>query len=543
MRVPLLSGYVSSAARGLRAAAVRGQDKRFLTVAGPWSWANLVLIGIIAASAALALAWVFRVPIYQAPDEPMNLDYALAINRHGGLFVLHGASYQALPSSVHPYTEYLAERLHTSRVAFQPGEKMPAGYGTAEFFAAIDRDAPPWEVGVTGPNRPFAVYPFGYYALLALWIGLVHCFNTGPVWTFFGARVLSVVLLVVSLLCVHGTLRRLWFRPRFALLVTACIGLFPMTSFVAYAVQMDNLSFTLVSLGFYLAIRVRQAPDGWRLLACLGLALGGLLVTKPHFWLCVLVPVAAMLATRLRGGTAAWLRAGGLVLAPSVLLGGLYLWTTWGTVSLYTAPAPESGSMLYLFNGFRRALVDFYNGTTHDSFWGRFGWMDTPLVIRGRRTNEAVRFTIQCFSWVVLGLTLIRLEQVLSRLGRLAWAGRPRLALRLACSDPILNAYFLFTVLMFVLYIRLNNRFGAQGRNWFPLLLPIFLTALVYAPKALTLRPIRSAFSVVTAAALLAYCLVGSSYALQTLQRRYYASPRQHSRLSTEHEERFNTDT
>lgn len=506
-----------------RAATVRERYPRSLTVAARLP----VLVLIVLASTALALTWVFRVPIYQNPDEPMNLDYALAINRHHGLFVVHGASFETLPVSVHPYTDYLAARTETNRVAFRPDAKMPPDYGTAGYFDAIDRDAPPWDVPVDGPNRPFAVYPFGYYALLALWIGLVHCFNAGPVWTFFGARLLSVVLLLFSLLLVHGTLRGLRFKPWFALLMTACIGLFPMTTFVASAVQMDNLSFTLVSLCFYLAIRVREAPANQILLAGLGLALGALLITKVHFCLCVLAPIAGMWATRMRGSSADWLRAAALLFAPSVLLGGLYLWTTWGSANPYYSPEPAVDPLHHAIHGFKAALVDFYNWTTHDTFWGWFGWLDTPLVIRGQRITEAIRFVIQCFSWVILALTLLRIEQVASRLARLTWAGRPRLAVQLACSDPILNAYFLFTVMMFVLHIRLANRFGAQGRNWFPLLLPIFLTAIVYAPKALTLRGVQRAVSALTAAALLTYCLLGSYYGLRTIQKRYYLSPRE----------------
>lgn len=492
----------------------------------------LALLVILSASAGLALVWVFRVPIYQAPDEPMNLDYALAINRHGGLFFVHDTRYEKLPTSVHPYTAYLARRVFTNGVAFRPAARMPPEYGTPEFFAAIDRDAPPWNVPIDGPNRPFAVYPFGYYTLLALWIGLVHCFHGGPVWTFFGARVFSVLLLVFSLFFTHATLRRLQFKPAFALLLTACIGLFPMTTFVASAVQMDNLSFALVSLCFYLAIRVRQAPADYRLLAGLGLALGGLLVTKPHFYACVLLPTLAMMATRTRGSAFHWLRTAGLIFSPSVLLGGLYCASTWGTVNLFYPPAPTADPFSHALQGFQRALLDYYAGTTHDSFWGIFGWLDTPLIIRGRRTTDTVHFAIQALSWIVLGLTLLRIEQVLSRLGRLAWRGRKFLALRLLCSDPVLNSYFLFTAAMFYLHIRLDNRFGAQGRNWFPLLLPIFLTALVQAPRALTLRRVRTAFSAVLTAALLLYCLAGSSYALRTIQKRYYLSDRERQALA-----------
>jgi hypothetical protein len=109
---------------------------------------------------------------------------------------------------------------------------------------------------------------------------------------------------------------------------------------------------------------------------------------------------------------------------------------------------------------------------------------------------------------------------------RLAWAGRSATALRLALANPLLNSYFLFTVFMFWLYIRSDNRFGAQGRNWWPLILPIFLTGIAYAPRALTLRRARLAFSRIVLAGLLAYCCLGSVYSLRAIDRRYYPSTR-----------------
>src|SRR5437879_4920364 len=69
-------------------------------------WPRLGLAVVVAAAAGLALVWVFLVPIYQAPDEPQHLDYALAINTHRGLFQVHGKKYYDFPGVVHPYSVY-----------------------------------------------------------------------------------------------------------------------------------------------------------------------------------------------------------------------------------------------------------------------------------------------------------------------------------------------------------------------------------------------------------------------------------------------------
>ena len=200
------------------------------------------LAGIVAAACGVSLIWVFTVPIYQSPDEPAHLDYALAIYAHGGPFLAQNTLFERLPPAVHPYTAYLQERTCAYEISFSPGAKMAPGYGTAEFFAALDRDAPAAPKRVAGPNQLAAIYPFGYYTLLAGWIALVRLFTDSLTVTFFAARIFSVLLLAVTLVATYGTIRLLDFSRRFALLLTAGIGLFPLTLFISSYVQPDNLS-------------------------------------------------------------------------------------------------------------------------------------------------------------------------------------------------------------------------------------------------------------------------------------------------------------
>jgi 4-amino-4-deoxy-L-arabinose transferase-like glycosyltransferase len=475
-------------------------------------------------SAAQALRWVFLVPIYQAPDEPVHLDYALAIRAHGGPFRLQNTSLEQLPRHAHPYTDYLVERTCAATIRFNPPAKVPPEYGTKAFYAALDRDAPHSDsLRIDCPNTA-TVYPFGYYALLAGWLGLIGQATDSIVVMFFAARIFSVLLLAVTLVLSYGTARELNFRPGPSLFVTACLGLFPMTTFVSSYVQPDNLAFTLVSLSFYLALRARRAEYAGPWVALLGLALGGLAVTKVHFWLCVTTAVLGMLATdlprrrRLRKSIRLW----ALALLPSLVLGGIYAWTVRGTPNYHWQPAPGLGDPLHWLQAFQDAFLDFYCRTTHASFWGVIGWVDVALVIRNEWVNAAVLSVVQTLSWIILGLTLVRMEQIGSRLWCVARRGRCRLALRAAFSNPVLNSYFLFTAFMFYLYARTNNHFGAQGRNWLPLLLPILLVGLVYAPKALTLPAARRALSAVLAAGLLLYVVAGCHYGIKNLRTRYY---------------------
>jgi 4-amino-4-deoxy-L-arabinose transferase-like glycosyltransferase len=490
-------------------------------------WERRGLAAIVLASTGLALGWVFLVPIFQAPDEPQHLDYALAINAHRGLFKIRGdKKYADFPPVVHPFTWYLIARAETNRVAFHPEQRVTPDYGTWAYYRAIDRDAPPWNSGPADTPSPLiTVYPFGYYAVLAVWIEGLRLVRDKPVFLFFGARIFSVLLLAVTLVLVHAAARLLHFKPWQALMLTACVGLFPMTTFVSSYVQPDNLAFTLVCLAYYLVLRLRDEPGNWRLLGGLGLGLGLLFVTKTHFFVCVAAPVFAMLAAEMYQRRLAWWRVLGaavILAAPCAAAAAIHLWTVWGTPNHYGTPAKHLGSVLHTIRWFHNAVLHYYAFLTHISFWGMFGWADTPLVIGRPRTNEVVQYATLAVGWVTLALTLFRLEQVTSRLIRMFHKGRRWLAVRLALSNPVINSYFLFTVLMFYLFIRLENRFAAQGRNWLPFMLPIFLVGLVYAPKALTLRRTRQAFAVTLTAGLLLYCCVGSYYSILTLKKRYY---------------------
>lgn len=111
------------------------------------------------------------------------------------------------------------------------------------------------------------------------------------------------------------------------------------------------------------------------------------------------------------------------------------------------------------------------------------------------------------------------------RLLRLGKRGRWRRAVRLACANPALNSYFLFTGLMLLLYF-LNSSFGYQGRYWLPYLPATVLVATRYAPRALPRGRARALFSGLLTIGLALYCLFGSYYALEAIRVRYYGSGR-----------------
>jgi 4-amino-4-deoxy-L-arabinose transferase-like glycosyltransferase len=495
---------------------------------GDWeSWkTRLGLAAVIACAAALAVRWVFLVPIFQAPDEPVHFDYALCIHENGGLLRAPPGSFSA--GTLHPYTRHLSECVSLDTIAFTR-TRLPPDYGTPEYYGAIDRSAPSRHECRLSHGPPLSqVYPFGYYALLALWLeGVRYLYGDGPVGLLFGARLFSVFLLIISLALTYGIARKLGARSSAALFLTGCIGCFPLVSFVGSYVQPDNLAFTLVSLCFFLALCLSRRPASLKIQCALGLALGLLLVTKIHFYLCVLLPIVGNLVSRrpacrsLRGTFCGM----ALLVFPSLVLGQIHYELTRGSESYYAVMPPYTGFYEFWVLGFRKAFQSFYLGLSHQSFWGIFGWLDAPLHSGSQRVDQISRLIFRGTTLLCLGLVLVRVGQVVGRLIRVARKGRTRRAVQILFTNVPLNSFFAFTALMFALYIRTDNRFAAQGRNWLPFMLPIFWTGLAYAPRVFRWTALRSVIRVGAGVTLALAATVGSAWALKTVAQRYYYSP------------------
>jgi hypothetical protein len=183
----------------------------------------------------------------------------------------------------------------------------------------------------------------------------------------------------------------------------------------------------------------------------------------------------------------------------------------------------------YLIEGIGLAFSNFYlNGhtaltsSTFTTFWGDFGWTDTPLIIFTPWKTNIIRNFIAAACVVVFALTIVRLARVNARLWKVARRGRTKRALRILFSNPLLNAYFVFTVMMFGLFMVARRSYAPQGRNWFPFILAIFLSAVSYAPRALGRRRLYTTFSWILSAGLVLYCVLGSYYAIPSIVNRYY---------------------
>ena len=415
--------------------------------------AGVLLSVIVTASAAVALAWVFFVPILEAPDETVHFEYSTALYSAGGLVAPRDAARLTVPSGRPvPYPKYMEDQSAVAVIAEKPDVKAPAGYGSASYYGSVDSGVHATETPAQLFDPPLLrYYPFAYYLLDAAFMGVASLFTASPVALFFAARSLSVALLVPSLLLTYLVLRRLDCSRALALALTAVVGLFPMSSMLASSVQSDNLSFTLAMLSLLAALELRRDPHRATWMGVLGLAFGALLVTKVHYAAIVGLAIGAMLVTQRLDARDArhWPRDVALLLTPAVVLESIQQWTQWAAPPLISAgqlgelpnyraalAGGPSSVAAYVTHIVSFTFLDNTFGREFGSFWGVFGWVDTPLLLGSPAITTAV-WLLQIAGMSDRAFRVHRggAGQVTWRLVRLARRGRPRSA-RSASRSP-----------------------------------------------------------------------------------------------------------
>ena len=502
--------------------------------------AAVILAVELTVSAAIATGWVAVVPIFQSPDENSHFDYAISIYSAGWLINARElpVTDSATPMGVHPYTRLLEDRTAIDVVAHHSQVKMPPGYGSSLYLRQIDADATLISTKRTLNPALVSVYPFGYYALAAAVMGTVHAAGGGLVDMFYAARLLSVVLFVAGLALTYRLVRELGVTRERGLLITGIVGIFPLSSFVASYIQPDNLSFTLVTASLYAAARLRRRAATLLSTATLGLLIGLLLVTKYQFFLCVAVAVVPMFALR-RQTVARWAS----LIAPSVPLGTVQAWVAYGGSQQIVSTAPPSGSVTqwniaefttaasqgvpalarFVTVEVVKGFVDLYViGTTSLTFWGKFGWIDTPLTFGPLPTTLLIRILIGVTTVAVLAAAAVYLWKVGRRLSRVARRRGIRPAARVVLNNPAVNAYLVFTAFVYATYVVSADTIGAQGRNWFPLLPSILIVASIVAPRALGRRRLRDAMSNAVLGGFAVYAVAGAVASFGVLTDRFY---------------------
>jgi len=139
-----------------------------------------MVAAVIVASAGVALAWVFFVPMLEAPDETVHFEYATALYSAGGLVAPRDSARLTIPAGRPvPYPKYLEDQSAVAVIAEKPDVKAPAGYGSATYYDSVDRDLQRDQTAAELFNPPLLrYYPFGYYLLDAAVMGVASLFTS-----------------------------------------------------------------------------------------------------------------------------------------------------------------------------------------------------------------------------------------------------------------------------------------------------------------------------------------------------------------------------
>lgn len=503
--------------------------------------ADVAAICAIALAGALSAAWVFIVPIFQANDEAAHFDYAISIASAGHPIAMGDKRADWIVS---PYTRYLLSANDYFRIAFHSSMRAPHGYGTLSYYRRLDANAP----SLREPPDPAgrisylaALYPFGFYALEGGWMKILALLTNSLAVVFFGARILCVLLTMLGLYFNYRTAVNIGVPRWIGVALVVATGFFPLTTAVSAYVQPDNLAYALVSAALFFATQLRAGTRPWFTTAALGLALGFLAVTKYQFFASAAIPISLLVLARLWSERTAPAVAVGRILALAIPSIALMRVAAALAAPAYAAPSGHAPSatilgplydvmqngagatLAFVFSNAASAFRDFFiTGPNVATYWGTVGSGDAPLVIVNERVELALRVLISLAGAIVAVLIVYRIGINISRLAKVALRRTPSRAMLLAASDPLLNGYVLFTLIMFALYVASDNAFGATGRHWYPYVFAGFTCAAWYAPR--TLPRLRRTVGVV-AGLLAAYALVSSGYATAAVLTRYYGPP------------------
>lgn len=522
-----------------RPAAPEDRARPALASGSAERWKLRLTVGsIVAVAVSLSGWWAVRVPMFVSPDEDVHFDYVVSLVSAGRPLlaservVTQIAPRHLMPDS-HPHTWHLAIGANSMALRSNSRARVPPGYGSRPFFAALSRSAPaireaplrnPW--GVTG-------YPVGYFWLTAGWAAGWERLFPGPVTVFFAARAFSVLLLGGGLLLWWLVLRRQGCPPWRAAGVLAVVACLPLTTFVSSYVQPENLSFAVVPLCLWLAMRAAAAPASAARLAAAGLGLAGLLLTKYHHFLVVGLPVLALLAhAHARWKPRRWFDFALLLGAPSLVAAQLQLWVSSGGSPLRfyditrgrAALLQELAPLAYLGHELRALAESFFGveGHAFSTFWYLFGMTDLRIAM-GWRGGKALTLLVLQLGTVAIALLLAaRWVRGMAALVRGWRQGQRTRALRLLAGNPMLNSYLLLVGVLWALFLYYANGAIAQGRHWYGLLPVLVWAALDYAPRALTSRRKARSLGRLVLASLLLFGVIGSVWGLRTIEMRYY---------------------
>lgn len=503
-------------------------------------WERAATVAIVACGVVLSIVWALTVPIFENPDEGAHFDYVLGIRAAGRPLLAREGPATLGDSQAYTFLDAASGLEH---IAFRPTAHVPPDYGSSDWIAHVDSEAPPLDrAAYRTPRHPVpalvTTYPPGYYAPAALWMALAQRVRPGLVEGFFAVRFFSVFIFMLTLFAAAALMRELRVERVTRLLLLATLAFFPLCTFVSAAVQPDVLVGLLLTVLVHRCIVYRREPTLRTMLPVAALLAASCLV-KPVYTVPGLMAfglLAIDLAVRRRAparrvGLHAALAAAAFGLAYA--LDRIVSYQPASLAAFSSVPAlpivaPQAALahggaafVAYVVGTLTSSVQSFFfDGGAQSSYWGVFGWLDAPLRffvpqldLWGGAAAFAFRVLVAGFGVLTFGAVALRCIALARR--------SPQRALSTFLNDVPLTLLLLFDAAMLGIALAMPD-LGYQGRYWYPVIVLSMIASVRYGPRLIPFVGQRTTLQRALAAWLCAWSLVASHGAAQTIRTRYY---------------------
>ncbi len=441
---------------------------------------------IVLAATLLSSVWAIRVPMFLEPDEIAHADASFEYFDAGRPFSIGEAR---VANVVTRQARYLARATDYRRLRYNSHAVAPVAYGTAHYFANLDRGAPgpSGTIPPRGATIPYALalYPSPYYYIIGLamragWMAFGHSLSAA----FFAGRLLNVGMFSLTLILAYIVLCSMRLTLASRLMLFASVAFFPMSTWIGAYVQPDNQTTLLLTASFACALALRKNPNSLPLLVAFGASECGLGLTKLHYALVAIAAFAIALRglyARMRPRSRVRALTIGLVLPLIATLGGHYA-SPIGALGLPPSGMAyarmDVGETIYaaLSSMFGSVADATFGGDIFQSFWFHYG------IRSGAAFSGDARHAVTTLLVILTSLTIVAWNSNQIRLFRRlrVVASRRGLARAIAFvgNDPATNLYLLLSGLLFSVYAFTGGYLTLQGRYWYPILIAIVIVSI-----------------------------------------------------------------
>ena len=449
---------------------------------------NRLAIGLVLALyVVFSSMWAIRVPAFSPPDEMAHADYMFAFFDANGFYHIAGGSQRG--SEVLPQTKYIDKISGFRQVRYNPLGRVPTGYGTADFFKHADDQAPvpsnlPRAVEAKMPYVMFG-YPATYYVIVAKISRLLTFAQPhSAMIALIVARFVNIAFGFLTLILAYSTFRRYGISKASSVLSMAGIAMLPLFCWVSAYIQPDNLVTLLITF----TIWASKSPR-WKI-QLLSLGVCSVILVKIHYGVAILLPLSLHVFTESKYSAKSFLsRVVFIAVLPIISMmvslqatpiqGGLL--DDKQIMKTGVAVGPNI-SELPLSKLLAKALTDVYGGgSAFTDYWTKYGSRGSHIPVVGEDFVLAVLIMASLTMLFAIALsqikTILRIVKFIST--------HKAYAIKFLIGDLAIGVYLIYTSLLILTNIRSNGLLVLQGRYWIPIIVPMTILMVRYAPRLL----------------------------------------------------------